>query len=225
MCFTKENQMKFLYFLIFLMLSGCGGNSSSGSSEQHYTLKNFNSLEQGLVFSSDLKSTDKKYEFYGKFSIENMKEEVLDGVMVTPQVVTFRKLNSLSGSSSFLGVYDWQITYYIETATGNLTSFKKNFFFSSSILNCKSTSPYHMPSAIKAGDSDTTPSFKCDNEKILDNGSWTAINETRKGIVLKIISKTTDELGNYKNNSISYTLDPNGSIISVMLEEEGLSSF
>jgi hypothetical protein len=214
--------MKLFYFLIFLMLSACGGDSSS---EQHYNLRNFNSLQQGLIFSSDLKSTDKKYEFYGRFSIINNKEEIIDGVMVTPQVVTFRKLNSLSGSSSLLDVYDWQITYYIETATGNLISFKKTFFFSSSILNCKSTSPYHMPSAIKVGDSDTTPTFKCDNEKILDNGSWTAMNKTRNGIVLKIISKTTDELGNYKNNSISYTLDPNGSIISVMLEEEGLSSF
>jgi hypothetical protein len=217
--------MKLFYFLIFLMLSACGGNSNSDSSAQHYNLKNFNSLQQGLVFSSDLKSTDKTYEFYGRFSIENNKEEILDGVMVTPQVVIFQKLNSLSGSSALLPVYDWQITYYIETATGNLISFKKTFFFSSSILNCKSTSPYHMPSAIRVGDSDTTPSFKCDNEKMLDNGSWTAINETRKGIVLKIISKTTDELGNHKNSSISYTLDPNGSIISVMLEEEGLSSF
>ncbi len=212
--------MKLYLFLLCSILAACGG-SNKLEQDKVFDLKNINSLKQGVVYSSYLQSTDKPSVFYGNFSIENGPEEILDGVMVTPRVVTFRTMNGLTGSSSIPNG-GWDVTYYIETSTGNIISFKKSFYFSEYVLNCKSSSPYHLPSTVRPGDTDFTPSFNCENQKILSGGSWSAVYFEKDKVIFSEISKTIDELGNNQDITISYVLDSVGNIISVTLD--GFSS-
>ena len=210
--------MRFVFIVVFFMLSACGSGSGSGGVQnipsKSFELKYLNTITQGVVYSTYLKN---EYNTYGIFTLVNEPEEVFNGVLVTPRLLTFRAMNSLHGSGSIPN-NGWDIKYYIETATGNVISLKVKSLFSVDWISCKSSSPYHMPVSVKSGDSDTMPTFACENQKNLDEASWHAIANTNNTIKLSLISKTIDLFGNVKQNDISYVLDTSGAIISVSLD-------
>ena len=217
--------MKKSLFIISLLLVSCGGgNSSETQSPQNkiFSLEKINSLTLGKFYSSELVDTNKS--LYGFISIENQPEKVVNGVMVTPQYRSFTYSHSRFGSGN-ISAPKWETTFNIDTATKNLISFTT--FVSSSgmgpTINCVSSSPYHLPSQVKVGDNDSTPSFKCDNNINFDRGSWSAEDAGNGNLNFVIRSKTIDTSSNIIDEIITYTIDSSGNIVSFQIN--ALKSF
>jgi hypothetical protein len=218
--------------VLTVLLTGCGGghhsdapnNQNQPVQKTEFGLKKLNSVAPGEVLSSRLTGTNANGIIVnGDIRITNLTEQVVNGVLVTPRVLDFKMYTgSGSGSNSLQPSEAWTLTYYIETSTGNLVSLKQTYFASTTILNCQSLSPYHMPSSIKSGDSDITPGFNCGNQ-MLDSGVWRATTNIANQIVLNVKTQTRDVLGAGKELEIIYPLDADGNIVSISIE--GLTSY
>ncbi len=199
--------------IVPLLLLGCGSDKKNDSTDStkstFYSLEKITSVAKGSLYSSEL--LDKDISQYGFVSIENQTETVINGVMVTPQYRYFTVKNSRFGSSN-ISAPVWETTAYIDTATKNLISFT-TFASRSGIgtrINCTSTSPYHFPTQVKAGDSDSTPAFTCDNNISIAPGSWRAESTTNGNLNFIVQTQTIDTSGKIISETITYTLDTQG---------------
>jgi len=207
-------------------------SSSQSSVNREFGLHKFNSVAPGVVYSSRLEAINSLgYTVVGDIWIVNQAEELLNGILVTPRVIRFMECsNDCMGSNSLFPRVAWNFTYYIETTTGNLISFKQYKQSSHSseevVLDCRSVSPYQMPSVIKSGDFGVTPGFNC-GATTIDENSWSATGKGNDHLVLSIKYKGYGGTRSYQINEIEvfeilYTLDGEGNIVS--LSAGGLSS-
>jgi len=218
--------MKKSVFIIPLLLLGCGGDNKSDSTDstknKSYSLEKVTSLTKGALYSSEL--MDKEIPLYGFVSIENQTETVINGVMVTPQYRYFTVKNSRFGSGN-ISAPVWETTSYIDTSTKNLISFT-TFASSSGMgtrINCVSTSPYHFPAQVKPGDSDSTPGFTCDNNITIAPGSWRAESISNGNLSFIVQTQTVDTSGKIISETATYTLDAQGTVVSLQINK--LKSF
>lgn len=215
-------------FLISILFVGCGGsNTGSDSKENDYTNKSF-SLEKLITltkdggYSTELANTDKTT--YADFSVVNLEETVINGVVVTPQYRRLVIKNSRFGSST-MSAPTWETISYIDTATKNLISFQLSITRSGigPKINCLSTSPYHLPNQIKLGDRDNTPSFACDNNIVLAAGNWRTEKADKGNLNFIVSTQTLGEGASIIDETITYTIDPQGNIIGLKINN--LKSF
>lgn len=207
-------------------------SSSQSSVNREFGLHKLNSVKPGTVFESRLEAINSLgYTVVGHIWIINRAEELLNGILVTPRIIQFIECSGdCSGSNSLFPKAAWSFTYYIETATGNLISFKqhKQSGLSSEevVLDCRSVSPYQMPSVIKSGDFGSTTGFDC-GPTMIDASSWAAFSIASDQIVLSIKYKgyggvRTEWMTEIEEFEILYTIDVEGNILSI--SAGGLSS-
>lgn len=209
-----------------LLLLGCGGNDKGDKQDdikdKNFSLAKITSLTQGTLYSSEL--VDKETSEYGYIKFENQPEVVVNGVMVTPQYRYFTYSHSRFGSGN-ISAPKWETTFNIDTATKNVISFKT--FVSRSgmgpTINCASSSPYHLPTQVKLGDSDSTPSFTCDNNINLAQGSWRTENAGDGKLNFIIRTQTIDTSSSVIDETATYTIDTSGNILSLQINK--LKSF
>lgn len=218
--------MKKSVLIVPLLLLGCGSDNKSdeanNTQKTTYSLEKLTNLTKGSLYSSEL--LDKDTFQYGFVSIENKAETVLNGVLVTPQYRYFTVKNSRFGSSN-MSAPVWETTSYIDTSTKNLISFT-TFASRSGIgtkISCTSSSPYHFPAQVKVGDSGSTPGFTCDNNINIAPGSWRAESTTDANLNFIVQTQTIDTSGKAINETIIYTLDTQGKLVSMQINK--LKSF
>lgn len=209
-------------FIIPMLLLGCGSDNKSDApndtKDTYYSLEKVTSLAKGILYSSELIATeDPKYGF---ISIENQAETVINGVMVTPQYRRFTMTESRFGSGN-ISAPVWVSTFYIDTSTKNLISFS-TFASRSGIgsrINCTSSSPYHFPAQVKSGDSDSTPGFSCDNNVRIAPGNWRAESTTNGNLNFVVQTETVDISGEIIKETLTYTLNTQGTIVSFQINK------
>lgn len=232
---------------IALLIGGCGGgssgnnsyksstavvssamssstvSSSQSSANREFGLHRLNSLTSGVVYNSRLQAVNSLgYTVVGDIWITNGAEELLNGILVTPRIINFKECTGgCTGSNSLFPRVAWTFTYYIETTTGNVISFKQKNFFHDAVLDCRSVSPYQMPSVIKSGDAGVTPGFDC-GAIMIEGNSWSASGKGSDQLVLSIKYKGYDHSGAIGEIEILYTLNAEGNIVS--LTAGGLST-
>lgn len=214
--------MKKITLMIPLLLLGCGGDNKSDptndTENRTYSLEKVTSLTEGELYSFKLVSAETDQG--GVVAITNRQETVVSGVIVTPQDRYFTITRRNAGSSN-LSAPIWQTTYHIDTATKNLISFT-TFASSGGIgtrINCSSSSPYHFPTQVKSGDSDSTPGFICDNDIMISSGSWRAESTSNGNLNFIVHTQTVDASGKIMNETTTYTLDPQGNVVSLQINE------
>jgi hypothetical protein len=187
-------------------------------------LEKINTLAPGSVYSSELWNYSPELmrpTSYGSIAIRNSSEEIINGVLVTPQNTHFKQTSTRVGTSALTPLKEWYTTTYYETATGNLISYDITPWQSSipkSTVRCVSTSPYHFPSAVKIGDTAATPTFTCNNNLTLDQGNWRAEDAGNGNLKFIVTSNTFDYSNSLTTETRIYTLDPQGNIISFKID-------
>ncbi len=216
--------MKKSALILPLILLGCGSDHRGDTDTQnsynnkYFSLAKVNDLTTGQIYSSELVNADQSH--YGFLSVKNQQEEVLNGVLVTPQYRYLTITNQRYGSSN-ISAPVWETTSYIETATNNLISFKLSATAVGigPIISCTSSSPYHLPDQVKLGDAESTPSFTCDGNITFAGGSWhtEAASEGNLNLIIKI--QTLDQSSNIIDETTTYTIDPAGNILQVKVND------
>lgn len=217
-------------FLIPLLLIGCGGggdNKSNPPKDDGYTNTSFSlakitNLTTGNIYSSELVNADKSQ--YGNISIDNWQETVANGVVVTPQYRSFIVKDSRFGSGTISAPH-WEMISYIDTSTKNLISFQLSVTRSGMgpRVICTSSSPYHLPNQVKLGESDSMPGFSCDNNISFSAGSWRTEKADKGNLNFITRAQTLDSNGSVVDETTTYTIDPQGNIVS--LQVNNLKSF
>ena len=204
-------------------MSSSAPSSSQASGNREFGLHILNSVTPGVVYNSRLEAVNSLgYTVVGDIWITNGAEELLNGILVTPRIINFKECTGdCTGSNGLFPRIAWNFTYYIETTTGNVISFKQKNFFHDAVLDCRSMSPYHMPSVIKSGDVGVTPGFNC-GEVMIEGNSWSAFGKGNDQLVLSIKYKGYDRSGVIEEIEILYTLNAEGNIVS--LTAGGLST-
>ena len=201
------------------VINSSATSSSQSSVSREFGLHKLNALMPGEVYASRLKGVNSVgTTIHGDVLITNEKEELMDGILVVPRVISFKEYTgSGNGSNSLIPAEAWIITQYIEVSTGNLISFKRIFFGYSDVQSCRSLSPYHMPATVNVGDSSLMPDFDC-NGRLLSGDKWTASAKEDDQISLNITYVMVDPFGKDENITINYVLDANGNIVSVTVK-------
>lgn len=213
--------MKKTLLIVALLLAGCGGDVSSNDNKNNikdktFSLEKVNNLVQGDLYSTTLLDAESKQ--YGTFSIQNWQEEVVNGVVVTPQYRRFTYDHVRYGSST-ISAPTRETTSYFDGATKNLISFKLLVTRSGMgpRLNCVSSSPYHFPSTIKLGDGDALPSFACDNNINLGIGSWSTADGGDGHLNFIVRTQTIDESSQVYEETAIYTIGEQGNIVAFQI--------
>jgi hypothetical protein len=144
-----------LFAGLLAALNGCGGGGSNAPAitptdpNQEFSLSTLKSTDPGTVYSTPLTGSDSDGgQWVGSLSIANRTQEMLDGILVTPQDVlvslSFEGRSSRSGSTS-----------YIDTSGYVLVSRDQDGTI------CTPAFPYQLPDFVKVGDFGLAPIDRC----------------------------------------------------------------
>jgi len=194
------------------LIASCGGSGESddtlSSGVNSFDLTKIQSTVIGAVYSTPLTGNDSDGKTYsGSLSITNQNKIMLNGVLVTPQQLTFQL--TYSGPFSISRLESTGITHF--DASNNLISTSTP---SGSII-CTSISPDAMPSTVNIGDSGTRPTQTCDNNTYKEN-SWEITSGGNNSIVLSSTTFLKDQTNILISTAIdTYTINNLGEITSL----------
>jgi len=192
--------------LLVLLVSACGGGGGGGGTptdpDQSFSLWLLNSTVPGPVYASNLIGSDTDGNSYtGSISVANRTQEMLDGILVTPQDV----LLHLDTGQQSLTV----------TSTGYTDS--SGLFVFSEVqtigLECTPVSPDTWPLSVKIGDFGIRSPLIC-NDNTTSERNW-RVEDAGNGQI-DVVETTTDrDQSNtiLQITDITYTLDGAGEIV------------
>ncbi|MFV1985086.1 MAG: hypothetical protein ACC657_16175 [Thiohalomonadales bacterium] len=217
MIVTKKQIINTLLVAFSLSLISCGGSDNSGKTVEGTTFslaKMNSSLPFGSVYSVPLKgSSSDGVNYTGSIERINRKEEMLQGILVTPTDILLDAVsNTLNQSQSF--------------KTTNYTDINRNFISSVNLdgIICTPDSLGKLPLIGKVGDTGIMPTVRCSDNSVYIT-SWKVTDAGNGTIIYEVTNDEQDINGTPQFRSVdTFNIEQNGIIISIKFVQEKFSN-
>jgi hypothetical protein len=191
-----------------IVLVGCGGGGGSSAviptdPNQEFSLAFVKDTKVGTLYTSTLSGSDSLgNSITGSILVANRAQELLGGILVTPQDELLN-LNVDGIAISVTGTSYIEENGYLVLLTIQTTG-----------VTCTPSSPIAFPDFVKVGDFGILPSLICDDNTTQET-NW-RVEDGKNGNILLVTSSVIKDQFNSKisTTEITYTIDSNGNLIA-----------
>jgi len=217
MIVTKKQIINTLLVAFSLSLISCGAGDSTAKKVEGttFSLAKINSSTPfGSVYSVPLKGTGSDgVSFSGSIERINRKEEMFQGVLVTPTDILLDAVNDTTNKSESF-------------KTTNYTDINGNFISSVNLdgIICTPDSLEKLPLIVTVGDTGIMPTVRCTDNSVYIT-SWKVTDVGNGTIMYEVTNDEQDINGTPQFRSVdTFNIEQNGIIISIKFVQETLST-
>jgi len=188
---------------IALVLTACGASGYEGKTNPEYSLSPLQATKTGPVYTANLSGSDSNDKIYtGTITLTNNTQEMQNGVLVTPRLLTIMVSDGIVSST------ETEINYI--DSDGNLISIRNQ----TTNVSCTATTPDRLPALVKAGDSGVLSTLNCENSTTTER-RWRAEEATNGNVnIVTTFTYKSDANVTVADTDITYTLNDQGVIIA-----------